>query len=123
MALQLELTQEQTDRFGKFIDLKNQIDYLNKQAEEIKKEINDLVQSSGADDSEAVMMFIDGAVIELSKPTQALKFNYDIKKFIAETNNYDVLQISSTLARKHLTPDELENYFVFETGSRKLSVK
>lgn len=123
MAVQLELTQEQIDRYGRFIELKKQIDYLKKESDEIREEIDAAVRERDIDSSETVMIFIDDNVIELSKPTQTLKFNYDIAEFINETNKYDVLQVSTTLARKHLTTDEIDVYFKIEPGSRKLTIK
>ncbi len=123
MAVQLELTQEQIDRYGRFIELKKQIEFLKKETDEIREEIDAAVRERDIDSSETVMIFIDDNVIELSKPTQSLKFNYDIAEFINETNKYDVLQVSTTLARKHLTADEIDVYFKIEPGSRKLTIK
>lgn len=123
MATTLELTQEQVDRFSKFVEISNQIAILEQQAKEIRNEIEDVVLHSNVSDEETIMMFIDSDVIELSKPTKSLKFNYDVKDFINETKNYDVLAVSTTLARKHLTNEQLDVYFKIEQGKRKLSIK
>lgn len=123
MAVALELTQEQVDRYGQFIELKKQIELLTKESDVIRKEIEQAIKDQDIDSDETIVMFIDSNIIELSKPTQTLKFNYDIEQFINETRKYEVLQVSTILARKHLQSDELDVYFKIEPGSRKLSIK
>ena len=123
MATIIKLTEEQTTRFDEFVSLQQAIKDLTDQAAIIRTEIDQCVRDAEADDTEAVVILVNDNIIEFSVVANSYKFDYDIEDYIVETSAYNTLTVSSTVAKKELSSDQVEKYFRIEKGSRRLKIK
>lgn len=123
MAKIIELTPDQVEKYAEFCFIRQTIKELTEQANEICTEIEQQVYDSDAADDEPVVLIVKDNIIEFSVVPKSFKFDYDIKKYIEETNAYDTLTVSSTAAKKDLSSEQVSKYFTIDKGNRRLKIK
>jgi hypothetical protein len=123
MSIPLILSDEQKEHFSEFIRIKDEIALLEKQAAEYKKELDDIVNTSDISSTESIIININDRSIEYSKVSESIKFDYDVQLFLSEVQDYSLMDISVTKARKALSAEQIDQYFRTELGGRKMYVK
>jgi hypothetical protein len=116
----IQIPNELTKTVTEFALLQQQIKELETRRDALRKAIDVHVTNiKEAVDEELSFENADYS-LKFSAVPDALKFNYDIKGFIAETQKYECVSISVVEAKKHLSEAELCKYFITTTNKRKL---
>lgn len=123
MKHEIVLTLEQQERFNEYLELQEKIKIDTAASEVIRKEIDQVVAESDAEDDQPVVMVVGNRTISYSAVAQNYKFNYDMASYINETKAYDTLTVSVANARRILSEANVNVYFSVEKGSRRISLK